>query len=155
MIYKISVACLIMHGNSLLMIKEVQNKVLSWDIPAGGIEISESLEESLRREILEETTLSIETFELVRIFQFIEESKTTVNFLYLSHLDKLPEKFNTSINSAGLDIDEEILDLKFFSLNEIEELIRNNLFEHELAKQRLSVFVENDFEPNLIPIVIK
>jgi len=153
MTYKISVAGLIIYKNQLLMIKEIQNNLVSWDIPAGGIEKGENLEESVKREILEETRISIEQLELIRVFQFIEEAKTTVNFLYLSHINNLPKDFYNNTNNEKLD--EDILDIKFFNLDEIKTLIQNNSCEHELAKQRLAVFLENNFKPNLKPIVVR
>lgn len=151
--HKISVACLIIYKNQLLMIKEMQNNFVTWDIPAGGIEKGEDLEESLKREILEEAKISIEKFELIRIFQFIEEAKTTLNFLYLSHLNNLPKDFYNNPNNEKLD--EDILDINFFSLDEISKLINNNSCEHELAKQRLAIFKENNFKPSLTPIIVR
>jgi len=49
--YKISVACILMHNGKFLMVKEEQNGKISWDIPAGGIELHETLEQAVIREV--------------------------------------------------------------------------------------------------------
>jgi len=133
------------------MVKEEQNRIVSWDIPAGGIELFESLDEAVVREVEEEAGILINTPRLIRIFNFIESNKTTTNFLYYKVLTKLKQ----SNKEKNKNDDELILETKFFSLNEIFEILENRKYEHKIAETRLKVFTDLNFKKNLNPYSIK
>ena len=59
----IRVACSIIENNGKVLIaqrSEIMNQPLKWEFPGGKVEINESEEECLKREILEELNIKIE-----------------------------------------------------------------------------------------------
>lgn len=144
--HKISVSALVICEGKLLMLKEIQDGQIAWDIPAGGCD--EDIRTSVVREVLEETGLEIQNPKLIRIFEFVEKDRLTVNFLFISFLEQMPEVLQNQQVEG-----EEILDIQFFGANEVRNMLPQA--EHNLARARLSVFLDDDFEPNLNPICTK
>jgi hypothetical protein len=68
---------------------------------------------------------------------------------------KVLTKLKQSNKKKNKNDDELILETKFFSLNEIFEILENRKYEHKLAKTRLKVFTDLNFKKNLNPYNIK
>lgn len=150
--HKISVACLIEYKDKILLIKESQNGEVSWDIPAGGLELNESIKAGLKRELEEESGLIIDKAILIATFQFIEENRTTLNFLFYSKLNSLNKKPLKKVKG------ENILASKWFSKDEISELVKKNKTENNLAKARLKFYLENyknSNKQNCLPLLVE
>lgn len=60
------VGAVIRKGDEVLLIHRHKNGEEYWVLPGGGVEDEETLEEALRREVMEETSLAITSFELIR-----------------------------------------------------------------------------------------
>ena len=119
-LHNISTACIIEYQGTILMIEEVQNGKINWDLPAGGLEVGETIIEGVSREVKEEVNLSLNGFKLVKVFQFKNGETTRFNFL-----------FHTKIESDQLDLikpnsEEGIKATKFYSTKDIEE--QNNSY---------------------------
>ncbi len=59
------VSALVVRDNKILLIHRFKHGDEYWVIPGGGVEDKESLEESLKREVREETSLDLISFELL------------------------------------------------------------------------------------------
>lgn len=59
------VGALMRRGESVLLIHRFRDGMEYWVLPGGGVEDEESLEEALRREVMEETSLEVVSFELI------------------------------------------------------------------------------------------
>ena len=59
------VSALVIKDNKILLIHRFKYGDEYWVIPGGGVEDKESLEESLKREVREETSLDLISFELL------------------------------------------------------------------------------------------
>ena len=61
----VRVSALVVNENKILLIHRFKNGDEYWVIPGGGVEDKESLEEALKREVREETSLDLVSFELL------------------------------------------------------------------------------------------
>src|SRR3989338_3374767 len=55
----------------LLRSKNAKNEKLKWTIPGGTVEFGEKLEDAVKREVLEETGLSVEVKKLLKVVNHI------------------------------------------------------------------------------------
>lgn len=65
--WRISVYAIVIKENSVLIVKNKTEKL--YDVPGGGVEEGESLEEALKREALEEGGATINAGELITVVQ--------------------------------------------------------------------------------------
>lgn len=146
---KITTACGVYFGDTLLMIKEKQDGREVVDIPAGGLDENESILDGVKREVLEETGVTLQNPVLKAVFQVIGLDKTTINFLFSETLHERP-----ILSSSSSVTDEDISDIMFLPIKEIQEKISTHpeLFEHALALKRLEILFTKDTPKN--PILI-
>lgn len=114
----VGVLALIENGNKLLL--ERRSDCGRWSLVGGAVEVEESLDSALCREVLEETGLSIKTYELfcissdpTRIIEYPDGNVIRLlSFVYEVEI----ENFD-SIRSS-----EESQELRFFEEVELSEL---------------------------------
>ncbi len=110
--YRISVKALI-HNNEwkFLLVKE-ENWL--WELPGGGVEYGEDLEECLRREILEEMWLSVLSVQEQPSYFF-----TTTNLKKMNIANIL---YETTLENYDFIPSEECIEIWFFSHEEAKKL---------------------------------
>jgi len=81
----VGVAGVIFQGPRVLLAKRSKDPGKgTWSLPGGGVELGETLEEALKREILEETALEIRIGGLVRVLdRIMRDEKGAVRFHYV------------------------------------------------------------------------
>jgi len=68
----VGVGGIIFHEDQVLLIKRGMEPSLGqWSIPGGAVHVGETLEEAVRREILEETHLEVEVLTLAKVLERI------------------------------------------------------------------------------------
>lgn len=89
-----------------------------WCIPGGAMELGETSEEALRREVREETSLVISEPELFDVRANVHMVYPNGDEVYYTDIVYVIEKY-----SGELDFDDESSELKWFGLNKLPENI--------------------------------
>lgn len=78
-----SVGAVIIRGNKVLMVKRNREPHRgTWMFPAGYTEFGEHPEESLKREVKEETGLKVTDFQLINVFQVVDDLSAPGHFIF-------------------------------------------------------------------------
>jgi 8-oxo-dGTP diphosphatase len=108
--------------------------------PGGGVELGESLEEALHREISEETALQIEKKQLLWFHEFIEEPYHAIEFYFRCEVTGGNLRKGTD---PELEVDQQmLLDLAFIPLNETKDLTIEPLFIKEFCESGCEFFTK-------------
>ncbi|WP_136666557.1 NUDIX hydrolase [Flavobacterium sp. H122] len=112
---------IILHKcNKILLIKRLKDPFKDcWALPGGFVDENEDLEEAAKRELLEETSINVDTLEQIGAFgkPFRDPRHHTVSIAFYG---KVPDE---TIAIAGDDAKEAY----WFSINDLPELA----FDHE------------------------
>lgn len=111
--YPISIKGVLVKNGQILLVKNERNE---WELPGGRIEIGESPEQCLKREMYEELKIDIKILNIIgtRLFEVIQEQ-----YVFLvAFLCEMAEENET------IEISEEHIDYKWFK---VEKLPRNQL----------------------------
>lgn len=81
-----SVKGLIIHNQEFLALHKVSSRCAYFDLPGGKMKPNESAEETLKREILEETKLTIQPIQLLHHWDFIDEDYLIMGVIYLCEI---------------------------------------------------------------------
>ncbi|MEN8137300.1 MAG: NUDIX hydrolase [Bacteroidota bacterium] len=103
---RIVVGTIPVFNNKILLAKRgIEPQIGKWNLPAGFLEVNESIEHGARRETIEETGAEISELILHTMFQ------ANSNHLYIFYLAKLEsDKNNTTVEST---------EIEFFDLDNI------------------------------------
>ena len=104
--------------DEILMIREMRYSAgrLEWEIPAGGVEKGEAIEDAARREVMEETGCTVKDLKFLC-------SQTPSNAM----TDQVMHVFGARVESEGTikDVDE-VADKVWMPVSEVKELLKNN-----------------------------
>jgi 8-oxo-dGTP diphosphatase len=86
----VGVGAVIVQGGRVLIVKRKYDPLAGqWSIPGGAVELGETLEASIAREMLEETGLEIEVGPVIEVFDRItrdEEGRVRYHFVLVDYL---------------------------------------------------------------------
>jgi 8-oxo-dGTP diphosphatase len=86
----LSVAGVVMAGDKVLLVKRGRAPAKGiWSIPGGAVEVGESLEEALKRELMEETGLQVRVGPLVEVVERVlpdDQGKVEYHYVILDYL---------------------------------------------------------------------
>jgi 8-oxo-dGTP diphosphatase len=111
------------NGRALLIRRGREPLLGEWSIPGGSLELGETLEEGVARELLEETGLKVRVLELIEVFDRIyvestagtEEPKKGPRFHYVI-VDYLCERIRGDAVAAS-----DVTDVAFAQEDELEK----------------------------------
>jgi 8-oxo-dGTP pyrophosphatase MutT (NUDIX family) len=113
--YRVSAKAIIVINNKLLLIREASKR---WDLPGGGVEHSEDLDKTLKRELKEELSVTLVSYD-----------KTSTELWFSYDHDPLWERPNLNIVVAVKIVPKpnilsakKGIECKLFSRNEIIQL---------------------------------
>ncbi len=79
----------ITHGRALLIRRAGPPLQGEWSIPGGLLELGESLDQGVRRELAEETGLEVRVLDLIEVFERVfpdDDGRTKYHFVILDYL---------------------------------------------------------------------
>jgi 8-oxo-dGTP diphosphatase len=81
----VGIGAVIIHENQVLLIQRGQEPLKGeWSLPGGALELGETLEQGVRREVLEETGLEVETVGIVEVLdRIVRDEAGAVRFHYV------------------------------------------------------------------------
>ena len=101
-------AVLVDEGKVLLIRRGVEPSKGQWSLPGGAVELGETLEASIAREMLEETGLEVEVGPVIEVFdRIIKDSESRVEYHYVL-VDYLCWPIAGELR-AGSDVDAAVL----------------------------------------------
>ena len=116
--YRVSVKALVTDKQGrFLLVKDISGK---WELPGGGLDHGETVEQGLRREIKEEMGLEIKCFSEQPVYFLtvldVEKNEWICNVLY-----------KTELESLDYTVTDECLEMRFFNK---EHALQEPLFEN-------------------------
>ncbi len=114
----VAVGGIIFHEDTVLLVKRNREPAMGqWSLPGGAVELGESLEEALKREIHEEVSIKIGIGGLVRLVErVVHDQKRRVRFHYVI-ADYWGWKVSGQPHAAS-----DISDARFVTLREARKL---------------------------------
>ena len=86
----VGVGAVIVDGGKVLIVKRKYDPLAGqWSLPGGGVELGETLEDSIVREMLEETGLNIEVGPVIEVFDRItrdDDGQVRYHFVLVDYL---------------------------------------------------------------------
>jgi len=131
---KIIVGGVIEKDGKVLLVQEKQEKCYGkWNLPAGHLDFNESIIDGAKREIKEETGCDVELIQVANIANRILENDI---FLQIT--------FRAKLINETIKIDpEEILDVKWFDINDVLYNMDEQLRDLNFIKQPIKNILEN------------
>lgn len=110
-------ACFLENEKRLLLLQRAPTKLepCKWGLPAGKVELNETIESAARRELFEETSIEIPACSPIHFFKSLYIRKPTVDYvfhLFIVPIDHFPE----------VKLSDEHQDFLWASQEEIETL---------------------------------
>ncbi len=110
----VSIDAVIVKNDQILLIKrEVEPNKGLWGTPGGYVNWDESVEQTVKREVKEETNLEVTNLRLVGVYSSPDRHpKQVINIVFL-----------TDVSSGQLKHSDDAEDAKWFPLNSLPELL--------------------------------
>lgn len=126
--YRISSRAIIIRDNKILL-NEFNNGSY-YNTPGGGVESNESLREAVRREVLEETGLTVESKELLYVYEYNPRvannkygARGSISYFFKCEVDESKEQADPSVLDHDPNNDEyKQTGSKWISIDELETI---------------------------------
>ena len=125
----VGVGGVVIHRGRVLLVLRAREPLKGrWSIPGGLVEVGEELETAVKRELKEETGLSVEPRQVIEVFDRIQREGRRVryHFVIVDYLCRL--------KSGKLRPDSDVLDARWAK--------RENLTQYDLTEKAREVILE-------------
>jgi len=113
--WNIRVSAVILHKGKILMVNHKKQDMSYWLLPGGGIEVGESCEIAIKREMQEELMVDVIVGDIAFVVESIYESR---HFLQVSFYCQLPHP-----DKIRLGNDPRIVGFGFISMLELNNIV--------------------------------
>jgi ADP-ribose pyrophosphatase YjhB (NUDIX family) len=126
--YSIGVGGVVLCGDRALLIQRASGRNTGdWMIPGGFIEIHETIDVAVRREVKEETGIDAEIEGLIGVRNQVYEKENSAYFIFLMRA-----------SDDRIEKDElEVAGARFYSMGEVEALVQLQALSREVVIQAL------------------
>lgn len=115
-VYKVRATGILIENNSLLLVQQKLSNNKNWSLPGGRVEVGETLEQALIREMKEETGLDVEPIRMLYVCDVEASSNTVLHITFLS------KRTGGEITLPTNEFDENpIHDVRFVPINELAQ----------------------------------
>ena len=122
--HRIRAAVIVVEGDSVLLVRHQHDEVHGgeswWVPPGGGIEGKESLVECARREVFEETGLSVELGRIAYVREFVEPGYHHCEVFFVASSYSGTLRSGSSPGTGIFDVDHVIKNVRFVRSDEME-----------------------------------
>jgi ADP-ribose pyrophosphatase YjhB (NUDIX family) len=112
---RIRVAAIVRRGQSLLLVRHEKKGRSYWLLPGGGVQLGESLEEALHRELMEEARLRVQVGPLALVNDTIDPGGSR-------HMVQLAFACEIVEGEPALGEDPRVVEVRFVPLDELAGL---------------------------------
>ena len=144
----VGVGCVVFKGSDVLLIKRGKAPLEgAWSLPGGRLEWGETLEDGARRELLEETGLSVADLTILGVVDSLDDTKGAAETSYHYALINFFGQIDEGKPVAGDDAAEA----KFWPLKEALTMPRwdKTIEMIKLAAYELGLLSDEDFDDEL------
>lgn len=110
-------SAVIIKGNMILLQRRMDNDL--WSLPGGKMEYGENIEQTIKREILEETGYNVIVNKLIGVYT---NPKSIIAYSDGEVRQQFSLCFQCSIISGKMQISSESKEVRFFHIDEIDNL---------------------------------
>lgn len=145
-IIRVRVAALIIKNQSVLLVKQqapTRNEPI-WLPPGGAIELGEFSKQSVKREVLEETNLSVSGLRLRYLHEFVEPPYHAIELYYIASVFEgvLKTGYDPEFQSG----EQKITEVKFVSFSDLNSLdVYPEFLKQEIASDNVQAPGINHF----------
>ena len=108
--YRVSVKALVVKNNAILLLQEEDGR---WELPGGGLEFGETIEECLKREVQEEIGVTVKAMDPKPLYVWTVKKDEEGDYrLFLA--------YTVVLNSLDFKKSKEAIDFQFLSKKEME-----------------------------------
>jgi ADP-ribose pyrophosphatase YjhB (NUDIX family) len=126
--HKVGIAAVIFKEGKLLLLERAQEPWKGyWNFPAGFLEYEESLEEGVRREVLEETGLNVKVLDQHLVVKYLDDPRGYGIVLF----------YDCEIINGEYAPNPEVTDMQFFSKEQLPANIASSC--HQLMLDTLLI----------------
>jgi 8-oxo-dGTP diphosphatase len=116
----VGVGAVILDGDRVLLIRRGHEPLQGqWSIPGGALEVGETLNEGVQREVLEETGLTVEPVAMIEVFDRIardEEDRVRFHYVLVDYLCR--------VTGGELCCATDAVEARWAMLDELDEVAK-------------------------------
>lgn len=130
--------CVVIKDDKILLVQEgLKNCYGQWNLPAGSVDNFEKITDGAVRETFEETGLKVKLVGVLPIGERIIKDKTFISVRFVAEVIGGEIKYDSN----------EIIDVKWFDINEIKNMTKETLRSYEFNMQVLQNYINNKIYP--------